>query len=248
MSRRNRAKGAGSKVEEYFKYILLQIEQNEKEARKQLFEKERKKIEEILKRSGLGRRFLKRTFDNFIEHSQTAKVAKVKAMRFVEDFPNTKGLILIGPVGAGKTHLAAAIANALVQKFYTVIFKNAADIVSLAKEAYQQNKSVLEIIDTLTSPDLLIIDDLGKEKFSEYASSLLYQIINRIYEDEKLIVITTNYSSQQLVELLGDRGEAIVSRLTEICEPIVMNLPDWRVMYGKFGGVNKETDGKKDRG
>jgi DNA replication protein DnaC len=84
----------------------------------------------------------------------------------------------------------------------------------------------MEIIQYLTSVDLLIIDDLGKEHTSENVRTLLYQIINALYEDEKLVVITTNLSGRELSEKIGP---ATVSRITEMTEPIIMQGHDWRL-------------------
>ena len=77
--------------------------------------------------------------------------------------------------------------------------------------------------------DLFIIDDLGKENTKDYTSAMLYQLINRVYENEKPIVITTNFNSIELARKLGERGQAIVSRITEMCEPVIFKGEDWRM-------------------
>src|SRR5699024_9314399 len=87
-----------------------------------------------------------------------------------------------------------------------------------------------EAIELMTEKvDLLVIDDLGKENETENTLSVLYQIINKLYENEKLVVITTNFNSSDLARKLGERGPAMVSRITGMCEPVVLSGEDWRL-------------------
>jgi DNA replication protein DnaC len=133
-------------------------------------------------------------------------------------------------VATGKTHLAAAIANELIDSLYTVIFGNVTDIITLIKSSYGKTElDESEIINTITDIDLLIIDDLGKEYATENTRMLLYQIINRLYENEKPVIITTNLNSDALAAKYGDRGAAIVSRITEMCDPVTLDGNDWRI-------------------
>lgn len=212
-------------------FLRESIQKNEEEAKRLMQKKRQERISELVSKSGIGVRFRKRTFQNFVVEDWN-RDAFFKAKNFVESFPNTKGLLFMGPVGAGKTHLAAAIANYLVEQLYAVMFGNITDIIALVKTTYQKEAELteLEIIKTLTEDvDLLIIDDLGKEYPTENTAVLLYQIINRLYENEKPVVITTNMTSEELKKRYGDKGEAIVSRITEMCKPIKMVGEDWRL-------------------
>lgn len=213
-------------------FIRASIRRNEEEAKQLIMKKKQERITELLQKSGLGKRFQGKTFDNFQVNDKN-RAAFISAREFCVNFPNNRrGLLIIGPVGTGKTHLASAITNELIGKLYTVMCRNITDIISMIKSTYGQKSDLeeQEIVDILTKEvDLLVIDDLGKENASENTRKLLYQIINRLYDDDRPIVVTTNYTSDALEHRLGERGEAIVSRLTEMCEPVITSGQDWRL-------------------
>jgi len=209
-------------------FLRQSIQRNAEETKKLLALRKRQRVVEILQNSGMRSRFRKRTFDMF-EVIPENKAAYQRALDFAQNFERQgKGLLFTGNVGTGKTHLAAAVANYLIQNLYSVIFGNVTDIVSRIYDTYGKDSdiSTMEIIHHITSVDLLIIDDLGKEHTSENVRTLLYQIINALYEDERLVVITTNLSGKELSEKIGT---ATVSRITEMTEPVIMQGHDWRL-------------------
>lgn len=215
-----------------FKTFLREsMKRNEEEAKELMLQERQKKINEINKNSGLPKRFKRKTFENYERGDNF--IAYKKAEEFAENFPDiNKGLLLVGPVGTGKTHLAAAISNKLISRLYSVYFGNTTDIMSFIKSTYSKDAEMTEgeVIELMTEKvDLLVIDDLGKENETENTLSVLYQIINKLYENEKLVVITTNFNSSDLARKLGERGPAMVSRITGMCEPVVLSGEDWRL-------------------
>ena len=216
---------------DFNEFLRQSLEKNEKETRQLLLEEKQKKIKRISSNSGIPKRFRGKTFENFVSNENPEAYRKAKD--FAEGFPNVnKGLLLVGTVGTGKTHLAAAISNMLISKLYSVYFGNTTDIMTFIKSTYSKNAEITEgeAIDLMTEEiDLLVIDDLGKENETTNTIAVLYQIINRLYENEKPVIITTNYNSIDLAKKLGERGQAIVSRITGMCEPVILTGEDWRL-------------------
>ncbi len=206
------------------------MKKNEQEVKELLLKERQEKINSLTQRSGIPKKFKNATFSNYDPMDNPEALRKV--IEFTKNFPSNKGLLLTGPVGTGKTHLATAIANNLISKLYSVYFGNVVDVMSFIKSTYSKDSSITEdeAINIMTDQvDLFIIDDLGKENNTEYTLSMLYQLINRVYENEKTIVITTNESSRNLTAKLGERGQAIVSRITEMCDPVIFKGEDWRL-------------------
>lgn len=218
--------------------------QAEKEAQKKA-EKQRafnERVERLVGKSGIKKRFLKRTFENFKRDTkgreQSYKVAKEYTESWPKHFERGDGLYIEGTNGTGKTHLAAAIALELLKKGVPVICKTGADILQDIRKAYDCNDvSEEKVINLYKDVDLLIIDDLGKESCTEWSASIFYSIINDRYENMKPVIITTNYGANQLIEKMTPKGgdnsaiTAIISRLQETSMIITMAWRDIRTSH-----------------
>lgn len=203
----------------------------EQELRKQ-------KIESILGKSGIKKRYLSRTIDSFsvtAENKRSFEVATDYIKNFREYFTQGKGLYLEGPCGTGKTHLAIAIALAIINTGVPVICKTSIDILGDIKRCYERNSKVTEeeVLEAYKTVDLLIIDDLGKEQVTEWSVPVLYSILNERYEALLPTIITTNYNTTALAEKLSAKGDtetatAIISRFVESSKRVTMSWADYR--------------------
>lgn len=203
----------------------------EQELRKQ-------KIESILGKSGIKKRYLSRTLESFkvtAENSEAFKIAVDYIKQFDKYSAQGKGLYLEGTCGTGKTHLAVAIALKLISKGVPVICKTSIDILGDIKRCYERNSEVTEeeVLEAYKSVDLLIIDDLGKEQTTEWSVPVLYSILNERYEALLPTIITTNYNTSALAEKLSAKGDtetaaAIISRFVESYKRVTMAWADYR--------------------
>lgn len=220
------------KAKAYWEIYEKRMKEIDEQCR-EIEEKERRRfeVERLLANSYLGRRFMDRTFDTFIVNDKNRE-AYNKALDYAKNFEEYSkqgiGLFFVGPVGTGKTHLAAAIANYLIkEKVIPVKFGNITMLLSEIKATYDEDAKMREneVIYTLSNVALLVIDDLGKEKTTEWTNQILYTIVNNRYENYKPVVVTTNLSIQDLEEKLG---QATMSRIIEMCRGIKMEGVDFR--------------------
>ena len=215
------------------------------EAKERALEQQ-ERIKKIIGASGVGARFMNRTFDKFNtlpENSTAYRTAIGYASNFAQlqadpTAQEKNGLLFTGPKGTGKTHLAAAIANKLMNDGVPVLFATMIDLLGKIKSSFDAAKnngiseeSILRIYKTV---DLLIIDDIGKERPTGWALEKIYQIINARYEDYKPIIFTSNYSADELVKRMtptdGDKNtaDATVDRILEMTYTVPLSGDSWR--------------------
>lgn len=152
----------------------------------------------------------KKTFENFIpDVSPAVHEAFDEARRYAEDPDGW--LLLIGKVGSGKTHLAAAIANRSLARGSLVLFSTAADLLDHLRIAFLPSATEVydQVFIKMREAELLVIDDLGAEKSSPWANEKLFQLLNYRYNYNMPTVITSNVSGLQGID------ERIRSRLTD---------------------------------
>lgn len=202
-------------------YDLKKLRMLEEEKKLEIMQEFSKRVERIIKNSKMSKRNLNYKFDNFSSNTSNKKVLD-NLKNYSEKLVNgieKKGLILVGNNGVGKTHLACSIANKLIENGTPVIYGTLINLLAELRNSYDtdNNISEMEIIKLYENVDLLIIDDLGKEKSSEWGLEKLFTIVNSRYENNLPVIITTNYNQNSLVERLSLNGEietakSIISR------------------------------------
>lgn len=137
-----------------------------------------------------------------------------------------KGILFLGNCGTGKTFLAACIANELINQGFSVLMTNFSRLVNIIfglKEGKQN------YIDSLNSYDLLIIDDLGVERQSEYVAEIVQNIVDSRYRAGLPLIITTNLTPKDFSADSSDIAKSrLYSRISEMCLPVVVSGADRR--------------------
>ncbi len=183
-----------------------QTEAREKEEK---LNRERKKAEQIVenrRKSGLPKAYVNVTFGNF-KKRQGTETALRNSKKYAEQINSiAKGLLLIGNTGSGKTHLAVAIANAVLDAGYTVKFIRAADIPYEVQRTYGNSiRSESEVIEPLRKCKLLILDDLGADKLTDFDRAIIHSILDYRIINCRPTVVTTNLTEPQMMSTLDSR-------------------------------------------
>lgn len=175
------------------------------------------------------------TFETFSELNETLERARRVARRVVDDFPGSaKGLLLTGPCGTGKTHLAVATLRALVEERGAWgHFVEVAQLLRSLQDTFDRDAEIAtrEIMDPAVSCDVLLLDDIGVTRGTPWTREVLGLLINERYNRKGLTILTTNLPvvSSPQAESLGDRvGDRLASRLAEMCWSISISGKDFR--------------------
>jgi DNA replication protein DnaC len=183
----------------------------------------------------LPRRFREVSFERepivSIERSNPALMREVRTyVRSIgERLDEGRGIWFTGTVGTGKTTLAMLVSKAAMDADRTVAIYSLPRLLALLRDSFSDGAqySLNELIERLSSVDLLHIDDVGAEQSSPWVLEQLYSIVNTRYEDGKALLLTTNLDHEALKEQIGPRT---VSRIYEICgEPLPMWGDDQRI-------------------
>ncbi len=164
---------------------------------------------------------------NGISPRQTMTAIYQYCLSYAQNFSaHSKSILMMGATGLGKTHLSLAIAHAVIDKGYGVIYGSAQNLLStLEKERFSRASSDMDSLQILLDCDLLILDDLGAEFPTQFVSSSIYNIVNSRLGAGKPMIINTNLTPIELRERYTDR---IVSRIVGTYEILTFTGSDIR--------------------
>lgn len=145
------------------------------------------------------------------------RVMKNYSDNFQEFLQEGKGIIMYGSVGTGKTYFAACVANRLIESGYDVLMTNFSKIVNQIQSSFDARK---EFIESLNRYSLLIIDDLGAERKSEYMQEIVFSVIDARYRAGKPLIITTNLTADEIKKPNDVAYARIYDRILERCFPL----------------------------
>jgi len=136
------------------------------------------------------------------------------------------GLLFTGPVGTGKTHLAAGILKVAYNRGLDGVLISVPDLLNEIRNGYSNGYSTgVSKEDKLKEKFLVVLDDLGAENLSDWVREKLFTLINHRYENQKPLIITTNCTPAQLTERIGERT---TDRLREMCKVVKIEGKSWR--------------------
>lgn len=220
-----------------------------------------------IKRANIPPRFESCTFatydTKFPGHTQSMGLAPLFLKKFIESYPydeNRTGLLITGGVGTGKTHLAVATLRALMTEYGKVgLFYDYRALLKQIQNTYSSQTAETEsdILDPVYKADVLLLDELGAEKRTDWAFDMVQHILNMRYNEQRTTILTTNYANEPAIlvrkeaategsvprdsfrerktvpidtgETLGDRiGERMFSRIQEMCLVLEMKGGDFR--------------------
>lgn len=182
-------------------------------------------------------------------YNQSLVRAKVIVEGFAKEYParDHRGILLMGNSGTGKTHLAVSALRVLMERGHQVLFYDYSDLLKALQSSYS-NSSVSEssILETVIGVEILLIDDLGASKPSEWTREIVGHVLNKRYSDNRTTLLTTNYSDEQapveLIKLPNGRmaeapreeslpervGQRVYSRIVEMCRVVKVSALDFR--------------------
>jgi DNA replication protein DnaC len=188
---------------------------------------------------------------DFPGSNQSLEFAKMIAMDMVKEYPvNKTGLMLVGPLGVGKTHLACAVLRNLILNGVPGLFYSYADLLTEIRNTYNANGALKyfkdengnrwetesQILNHVINVEVLLLDELGKVKASEWVLDKVREIIGGRYDRKRTTLVTTNFpidpkiihGRPKEIPLRDKIGADMVSRLREMCRLVEMDGPDFR--------------------
>jgi DNA replication protein DnaC len=186
--------------------------------------------------ANIPRRYQHCTLENFLAYNESLERAVAMAGRLTDAFPAAGvGLFFEGQPGVGKTHLAVAVLRRVIESTGARgLFYDTRELLRLIRSTYDPSirTTEIEVLRPVLTADLLVLDDLGAEKTSEWVDETMNLIVNTRYSERRLTVFTSNYpdipDETEPNSLLFRIGARMRSRLHEMCEFVVLDAADYR--------------------
>ena len=200
----------------------------------------------LLAEARIPRRYHHCTLDDFVTYdNDTLEDALARARKLADAFPVVdRGLFFLGDPGVGKTHLAVAVLKfAMVNRGARGIFYDTRDLLKVIRSTYNAvvKTTELDVLRPVMEADLLVLDDLGAEKTSEWVEETLNLIVNTRYNERRTTIFTSNYpdippdAAADVISLHDRIGFRMRSRLHEMCDFLDLEGADYRMLLPNEG-------------
>ncbi|MCM1245711.1 MAG: ATP-binding protein [Roseburia sp.] len=203
-------------------------EKREKRKARDEYEEKMRMVERLRNNSLMESKYKAASFSSLIQTKENQKVcgiAKKYTEQFSTMFENNQGILFWGSVGTGKSYLAACIANTLLNNMVTVVMTSFVEILQKLQNPQFDESTYLE---NLNRVKLLIIDDLGTERNTDYALEKVYNVIDGRYRSGMPLILTTNMALDEMMKTTDIRYKRVYDRIFEMCYPVHVTGDSWR--------------------
>ena len=185
------------------------------------------------------------TLDNYETHDASQRAAKRIAEKFTSGYPCYEmGIFFVGPCGVGKTHLSVAMLKYLIEnKLADGIFYDFWELLKSIQSTYSTGSALTEsqVISPVIEKEIIVLDDLGAQKVTDWRRDMLTYILNKRYNEKKATILSSNWrisseKNNDSEETLEDRiGTRLISRIYEMCRVVEVRGSDYRKSYKQDG-------------
>lgn len=191
-------------------------------------EAEQENLKKLRSLSLIDEKFKNATFQYFRKtqyNQRNFRLCERYATAFDKMFAENRGLLMWGGVGTGKTFAASCIANHLLDRGVSVVMTSMIKVIEAIQTGGEKESSIIK---RLNNASLVIFDDLGAERGTDYAIEKVYTVIDDRYRKELPMIFTTNITIKEMLEETDTRYARIYDRIIEICHPMQFTGPSWR--------------------